>query len=120
MNSEKRDRSILLHISDYCLEIEETMADISNSKAKYDESRIHRNALAMCVLQIGELVSVLSDDFKDAYTEIPWRDIKAMRNIVAHHYGNFDFNALWEVAQDDIPALKDFCVRSLEGWSKEN
>lgn len=59
--------------------------------------------------QIGELVTVLSDEFKEEYKEIPWRDIKAMRNIVAHRYGTVDKEMLWNTVHEDVPELKGFC-----------
>lgn len=52
---------------------------------RYDP--IYRNAAALCILQIGELVGNLSEEFREQHTEIPWRQIKAMWNIVAHSYG---------------------------------
>ena len=45
------------------------------------------------------VVGILSDDFKTAYPEMPWKDIKQMHNIVAHKYGSFDFDVLWEVVE---------------------
>ena len=108
-----RDSSILQHMLDYCLEIDRTLQEISNEREKFDASSTHRNALALCVLQIGELVGILSDDFKTAYPEMPWKDIKQMRNIVAHKYGSFDFDLLWEVVSEDIPELSAFCENHL-------
>ncbi|WP_371874440.1 DUF86 domain-containing protein [Senimuribacter intestinalis] len=43
----------------------------------------------MCIIQIGELVSRLSEEFLEKHSEIPWYAIKAMRNLHAH-----DFNKL--------------------------
>jgi uncharacterized protein with HEPN domain len=60
-------------------------------------------------LQIGELTTYLSDDFKQTYTGIPWKQIKALRNIVAHSYGKIDDESLWETITGDIPKLKDYC-----------
>ena len=98
---------------DYCLEIDRWLQEISNEREKFDASSSHRIALALCVLQIGELVGILSDDFKTAYPEMPWKDIKQMRNIVAHKYGSFDFDILWEVVSEDIPELSAFCENHL-------
>ena len=39
----------------------------------------------------------------------PWRQIKAMRNIVAHSYGTVDPEITWEIITDDIPTLKKYC-----------
>jgi uncharacterized protein with HEPN domain len=51
----------------------------------------------------------LSDAFKKEHTTIPWREIKLMRNIVAHRYGTIDHSITWDVVINDIPLLKDFC-----------
>lgn len=60
----------------------------------------------MCVLQIGELAGKLTDDFREKYPGAPWRQIKGMRNIVAHSYGTVDPETTWEILNEDIPALK--------------
>ncbi|MBQ6715202.1 MAG: DUF86 domain-containing protein [Clostridia bacterium] len=49
----------------------------------------------MCILQIGELVNRLSDDFKSNNAHIPWNKIRCMRNYVAHEYGSIDFDIIW-------------------------
>lgn len=38
----------------------------------------------MCIIQIGELVSRLSDEFLEQHKYIPWHAIKSMRNLHAH------------------------------------
>lgn len=109
MPDNMRNESAIKHMLEYCVEIERTLSEISYDREKYDQSSTHRNALALCVLQIGELVGVLTDDFKDEHPEMPWKDIKQMRNVVAHRYGAFDFDILWETVTSDIPTLKAFC-----------
>ena len=68
----------------------------------------------MCILQIGELVNHLSNDFKDNHTEIPWHKIRGMRNYVAHEYGTIDLDVVWTVATDSIVELRQFCCEYLE------
>lgn len=120
MPDNMRDTSVLKHILEYCSEIERTLSEIETDRKKYDESSIHRNALALCVLQIGELVGILSDEYKEQNTEMPWKDIRQMRNIVAHRYGSFDFDILWETATEDIPNLKSFCEKELVHSKQED
>ena len=72
---------------------------------------IAKNAIAMCILQIGELVGKLTDDFKSQYSKMPWQSIKSMRNIAAHNYGEFDVEVLWETVINDIPELKAYCCQ---------
>ena len=64
----------------------------------------------MCLMQIGELSNHLSEDFKSTHTDIPWTAVRGMRNIVAHEYGNIDFEIVWETASIEIKELYNFCL----------
>jgi uncharacterized protein with HEPN domain len=55
---------------------------------------------------IGEACRSLSDDFQATYTNVPWADIIAMRNILVHHYFGIDTEAVWSVVERDLPDLK--------------
>jgi uncharacterized protein with HEPN domain len=55
---------------------------------------------------IGEAVKNLPDDLKKAHSEIPWRDIAGMRDIVVHQYFGVDLEFVWQVVTKDIPELK--------------
>ena len=57
------------------------------------------------LLQIGELARTLSDAFKEAHRDIPWKQIRGLRNMVAHNYGHVDFEIIWSIVQEDIPEL---------------
>ena len=63
----------------------------------------------MCIVQIGELVSQLSDNVKAQNPVVPWRTIKDTRNFYVHAYGSIDVSSVWETLQQDIPALKASC-----------
>ena len=59
-----RNISILEHIVSYCDQIEETVKRFGNDYELFANDTIYRNAAALCILQIGELVGKLSDDFR--------------------------------------------------------
>lgn len=107
-----RDRNILQHILEYC----EKLISFTDGMSidEFEKNELCKDACALNILQIGELVHILTDDFKNAHRTIPWRQIRSMRNIVAHHYGIVDSETVWETIQDDIPLLKEFCIRTLE------
>ena len=104
-----RNLSILEHIVSYCQQIEQTVDRFGNDFSVFQNDAIYRNAAALCILQIGELVGKLTDEFRVQHPSSPWRQIKAMRNIVAHNYGTVDPETTWEIISDDIPALKKYC-----------
>lgn len=113
MRHPERDLRILEHMLSYCEQIEETIRRFGNSSEVFHQDAIYRNAAALCILQIGELVGNLSENFRIQHPAVPWRQIKAMRNIVAHRYGTIDPDTTWEIMTEDIPALKQFCQSML-------
>ncbi len=40
------------------------------------------------------------------YSDIPWKRIAGMRDILVHDYLGLDLEITWNVAQVDIPELK--------------
>lgn len=118
MNAKERDKSILEHILSYCDQIEMAVERFGNDFGVFENDPVYRNAVALCILQIGELVGHRSDEFKETNAQIPWRQIKLMRNIVAHRYGAVDNTITWDVIENDIPQLKAFCVSIFCGTSE--
>ncbi|WP_392889577.1 DUF86 domain-containing protein [Eubacterium limosum] len=47
------------------------------------------------------------------YSEIPWKQIRGIRNIFAHDYGSIDVLTIWNTINYNIPELKDFCENIL-------
>lgn len=109
MNS--RDTIVLKKMIQYADEIQATIDRYDLDAEKFSADFVVKNAISMCILQIGELVGKLSDEFKKTNDQMPWRDIKAMRNIAAHNYGEIDLDILWETAINDIPALREYCLQ---------
>ena len=60
----------------------------------------------MTLINIGELVKNLSEDFKLEYPLIPWRRITGMRDITAHKYQTLRMEDVWLTATQDIPQLE--------------
>lgn len=108
-----KDLRILQHIVDYCVRARDTASYFDEGYAEFKENHVFMDAVALCVLQIGELAGILTDAFKTKYTGMPWRQIKALRNIVAHKYGTVDPEVLWEILQNDIPQLEQYCAEIL-------
>lgn len=102
-----RDEIVIKKIIQYADEIDETISRFNLTHEYFTEDFIARNAIAMCILQIGEL----SERFKAENSAMPWREIRTMRNIAAHNYGEIDIDILWETATCDIPDLKEYCKK---------
>ena len=109
-----RDLDVISHILRYCQQVETAHADFGCSKERFIQSTTYQNAVCMCILQIGELIGKLSEDFQEKHSDIPWHKIRGMRNFVAHEYGKLDLDIVWYTATVTVPALKAFCSNILE------
>lgn len=114
-----RDKSILVHIIQYCDQITEAIGIFGNNYDIFSSSNTYRNACCLCLLQIGELVGTLSDSFLNAHKQIPWRQIKGFRNIVAHAYGTIEPAVVWDIISHDLSSLKDYCQTCLAEFQRQ-
>jgi len=55
---------------------------------------------------IGEAASKLGAGFRAAHPMVPWPQIVAMRNVIAHEYFGIDLDEVWQVVERDLPELK--------------
>jgi uncharacterized protein with HEPN domain len=55
---------------------------------------------------IGEAVSRLPDDAISLAPDVPWRKIRAMRNLIAHDYAGIDTAIIEATVRDRLPELK--------------
>lgn len=125
MKNNERDINIIKKIIKYCEEIFETQKYFGNEYNLFRNNFIYKNAISMSILQIGELAGHLSEGFKTHHSEIPWRNIKGIRNFMAHEYGNLDTGLVWDTVIEDIPRLHRYCIGIIrrekqEEYSKEN
>ena len=100
-----RDRHILEHILRHCEEIIETVDRFDFSKENFKHDHVFYNACSMALFQIGELSKRMSEEFKSSHTEVPWAEMRGMRNLFAHEYESTDKELLWETITKDIPKL---------------
>ena len=60
------------------------------------------------LMVIGEAAKRLSDAFRDAHPQQPWRQIAGMRDRLIHRYDKVRLPVVWQVVTDDIPELLRF------------
>lgn len=110
----KKDITILQKILKYCAEVTEACEMFDNDYNQFVKCSVFQNACCMCILQIGELCKLISDDLRMKETQIPWREWCGIRDIFAHQYSNLDYQSAWDTIQVDLPNLKAEVTRLLE------
>lgn len=103
-----RDLSYLLDINSTCCTILELLEGI-NKELFLTDKRTHL-AVIYEITVIGEIVKRLSPEFRQKYTEIPWKQIAGMRDKLVHDYNKVDLDLTWEVTQSSIPKLLNFVL----------
>jgi uncharacterized protein with HEPN domain len=56
---------------------------------------------------IGEAARGLSHDLRARYSEVPWAQVIAMRNILVHEYFGLNLRQVWVVVVRDLPQLRE-------------
>ena len=63
---------------------------------------------------IGEAARNLSDEIKESITEIEWKKIVGLRNILIHEYFGINKEIIWNIVQTKLPPLQAACRKLLE------
>jgi uncharacterized protein with HEPN domain len=69
-----------------------------------DEKTLY--AVLHALQYIGEAVNRLPPEVTGLTPDVPWRKIRAMRNLIAHDYAGIDAGIVWKTVQERLPELK--------------
>jgi len=62
---------------------------------------------------IGEAAGHVPEDRQTRHPEIPWYEIKGMRNLVAHEYFGVSLDIVWLTVHDDLGPIVPLLTRML-------
>ena len=102
MSFEPRDylRHILVE-ADYLIA---STAGLSVDAFNTDETL--RRAFVRSLEVIGEAAKKVPDDFRAAHPGVEWRAMAGMRDRLIHDYFGVDFELVWDVVKNRVPALR--------------
>jgi uncharacterized protein with HEPN domain len=72
-----------------------------------------QQAVILNIVVIGEAATKISNeypDFVDEHPFIPWKNMKGMRNRIAHGYFDIDLDIVWTTVQTALPPLVEQLV----------
>jgi uncharacterized protein with HEPN domain len=101
-------------ILDNCLLILDRIREYEITDSSFASSLDNQDLLTMPMLRVCELAARFEGDLKELRPDYDWSAMAMMRNQIAHPYGSFDFDFVWEAAQQDIPKLIEVCTGMLE------
>ena len=74
-----------------------------------------QDAVVLKLIVIGEAATQLMDEapeFTGIQAEVPWRQLRGMRNRMAHGYFDIDMHIVWATVNESLPELEGH-LRSL-------
>lgn len=104
MRDKLGDKVRLQHIMDSIAEITSAMS--GETKISFVKNHILRIAVVKWIEIIGEAANNISRETKNTTTNIEWAMIIGLRHIVVHEYFGINYEAIWDIATDEIPILK--------------
>jgi uncharacterized protein with HEPN domain len=99
----KGDRVYLQHILDA---IDKIVSYASVGYSEFMAESHWQDAIIRQLEIVGEVTKKLSWELRSKHPKVPWRRIAGMRDVLIHDYMGVDLNAVWEVTQNDLVALK--------------
>lgn len=77
-------------------------------KVEFLEDKRTQQAVIMSLIIIGEAATKIMDsyaEFIQAHTQVPWRNMRGMRNRIAHGYFDINLDVVWETVKTALPIL---------------
>lgn len=99
-----RDLTYLGDILDSIRRIASYTADVS--KKDFLENFMMQDAVIRQIEIIGEASNSISEEFQEEHDQLPWLQMRAIRNKIVHDYRGINLHIIWDTVQKDLPLLE--------------
>ena len=103
MRPEERDAAYLWDMLHAARDAAAVTSGLTEQQLRHDRMRVL--ALERSMELIGEAARRVSGKFREKHSQIAWREMIGLRNILAHEYGRVDHARLYATAMKDLPEL---------------
>ncbi|SFT42785.1 Uncharacterized conserved protein, contains HEPN domain [Selenomonas sp. GACV-9] len=77
-----------------------------SSLESFLQNEMLKRAIGMTVINIGELIKNVTDEMRNEYPAVPWKQVAGFRDITAHKYQTLRMEDVYQVVVEDFPVLK--------------
>ncbi|MBI4339691.1 MAG: DUF86 domain-containing protein [Chloroflexi bacterium] len=81
---------------------------------QFCESSLIVDAVVRNFLIIGEATRYVPENVQRSHFNLPWAEMRAMRNILAHEYDRVDLYLVWDTIQENLPSLPSLLQQVLD------
>lgn len=105
------------HIVDAIKAIQSYIHDMDEEEFYEDQKTIQ--AVERNFQIIGEAAKLIPEDVRHQYSDIEWRDMADMRNVIVHQYDDIEEHILWRTIHENLVPLRDKLEKLLGKISDE-
>ncbi len=80
---------------------------------EFMQSELIQDAVLRNFQVIGEAAKRLSNEFRHAHADVPWRRMTGFRDVIVHDYAEVILEEVWLTIERDLPELKPKLVALL-------
>jgi uncharacterized protein with HEPN domain len=100
-------------LSDYLDHMEQAVTDACSfveglSKEEFLADKRTQQAVIMSLIIIGEAATKVMDrypEFVNEHPDVLWRNMRGMRNRIAHGYFDINLDVVWDTVETALPVL---------------
>jgi uncharacterized protein with HEPN domain len=93
------------------------------AKQDFLDDKKTQDAVILKLLVLGEAAAQIvteCSDFAARHPEIPWKEMRGMRNRMAHGYFDINLDMVWETIYGSLPDLEDKIARIVASASPQD
>lgn len=98
----RSDEKRLDDIRDMCVKVASLVA---RGRAAIEADEVLWLALERAIEIAGEAATQVSDGTKASFPGVAWKELSAVRVVLAHAYHRVDLDQLWGIASNDLPTV---------------
>lgn len=110
--SERADAEFLADTKEAVLRINAYTQNLSYEQ--FFEDKKTQDAVVRNLEIIGEAAKNISEELKNKYPQIPWKNLAGARDKLIHHYFGVNFDIVWNIVKQELPQV----LSQLEGILK--
>jgi len=103
--SKRSDRELLSDILEAIQRISTYIADSDYDTFAHDTRT--QDAVIRNIEILGEATKKLSEEFRAAHKDVPWKSIAGTRDRLIHDYFGVNLDIVWQIAKLELPRVFD-------------
>ena len=110
-------RNVQLYLKDINTSIENIQSFIGNMTFEEFKNDDKTSSAVLRKLEIiGEAAKGVSDEIRNKYPEVPWKEMSGMRDRLIHSYFATDYQLVWTTIKERIIQIKPHIEKVLSDF----